>query len=253
MNHNASGLPGLGLFIAVGLALCGYFIGKSLSEFKAAERFVTVKGLAERDVKTDLAVWPIKFRATGNELISVQAKIEEDQKKLFGFLEKEGLKKEEFESSGLRVVDLMAREYRDQKSDNSRYIIESTVTLRSTNVDLVQKLSSMLGELVKSGIVFADDNSCASGPKFLFTRLNDIKPEMLAEATRNAREAAGQFAADSGSNVGIIRRAYQGVFSITPRDNISENSEGGYYCGADSVFRKVRVVTTVDYELESGI
>ena len=128
-------------------------------------------------------------------------------------------------------------------------MIEGSVLVRTNNVDLVQSVSGQTSEIVRSGVALSQENSCGGGPSFLFTQLNEIKPEMLAEATKNARKAAEQFAADSGSSVGSIKQAYQGVFSVTPRDQTESNDNSNSCDTVADPNKKVRVVTTVDYFL----
>lgn len=238
------------LFIAAGIAVAGALIAHGLHGMKRADRYVTVKGLVERELSADLAVWPLQVKVAGNDLASVQRDLDASVQKIVAFLKTNGVTENEVEVRGLRVADRRAMEYGEAKADQLRYIIQATVAVRSGNIELVRKVSQLTSELVKSGVALMDDNACNTGPTYLFTKLNDIKPAMLAEATQNARKSAEQFAADSGSAVGQIRQANQGVFSIAPRDQVNESGEGGG-CGVPSdPFKKIRVVTTVDYYLE---
>ncbi|HVN76669.1 MAG TPA: SIMPL domain-containing protein, partial [Thermoanaerobaculaceae bacterium] len=174
--------------------------------------------------------------------------------KVLKFLSEKGLAGDEIAGQDLRVSDRQAADYGGANMrDMLRYVVEATIVVRSKNVDRVLQVSRMTDELVRAGVVLSSKNDWqSSGPRFLFTQLNTIKPEMLAEATRSARAAAVQFAADSGSAVGAIRRASQGLFSVTDRDqNAQGQGEGG---GGDSgdtdPNKRVRVVVTVDYFLE---
>lgn len=246
-NRSATVVPAL--LIALGLVGAGAFIAHGFAEFRKSGRHVTVKGLVERDVASDLALWPLKVKVAGNDLASAQQEMEASVAKIAAFLKTNGFTDEEISTQGLRVFDRRTQEYNEMRADQLRYIVEITVSVRTGNVAQVSKVSQMTSELVKSGVTLAEDNSCFSGPTYLFTKLNDIKPEMLAEATKNARTSAEQFAIDSGSRVGQIMQANQGTFSITSRDNINESGEGGG-CGVSDPYKKVRVVTTVDYYLE---
>jgi hypothetical protein len=208
-----------------------------------------VKGLVEREVVADLAVWTLKTKVAGYDLMATQRELEANVEKIRGFLKTNGFEGKEVEMRGLRVVDRKAQEYGDQRADQLRFIVEATVFLRSNNVEQVARVSQMTSELVKAGVALAEENTCNTGPTYLFTKLNEIKPDMLAEATKNARAAAQQFAADSGSEVGGIRQASQGFFSIASRDQGAETGEGGG-CGPSDPQKKIRVVTTIDYYLE---
>jgi hypothetical protein len=229
----------LGICVAAG----GFFIGHGIYSSRMADRYVTVKGLAEKDVKADLAVWNIKFTSTGDVLAEAQEKIEADQKLVMDFLSAGGLSKGDFSAGRINVTDLLAQSYRSEGAQQSRYIVTASVLVRTNNVDLVNQLTRKMGQLIKAGVVLAD-SEFNSGLMYLFTKLNDIKPEMIAEATRSARAAAEKFAADSNSRVGSIRRASQGMFTVSPRDSTDEAQDN------TSIDKRVRVVSTIDYYLE---
>lgn len=236
-----------GIAIAGGIVGAACMLAGAVRDFKAADRYVTVKGLVEKEVKADLAIWNIKFKVSGEDLAALQQQATAQRSSVMTFLTGRGVKPEDV-SASLRVIDRKSQEYGEARADQSRFIIETAVQIRSRDVDIVRTASQQTEELVKQGVVLAEDNSCSPGPSYTFTGLNDIKPEMLAQATANARKAAEQFAADSGSKVGSIRRANQGVFSLDERDRVAENSDGGG-CNAATPNKKVRVVTTVDYFL----
>lgn len=227
------------IVIAVGVAAAGKFVGDGFRQGRAADRYVTVKGLAERTVTADLAVWPIRVTATGNDLGAVQSKVDQSVDALTVFLVGEGLPMEALERGRVEVNDLMATPYRQEGADRARYIIAQTVTARTSEVEKVRTASSRSGELVKLGVVFGD----SGGPSYAFTGLNAIKPEMIAEATKAARAGAEQFAADSGSSVGAIRQANQGVFTVGPRPGT------GAALGDAEIEKLVRVVSTIEFFL----
>lgn len=231
------------LIIALGIAIGGYLAGQQTARFRLADRVVSVKGLAERDVRADLAIWPLRFVATGNELPQTQAKIVKDEATILAFLARWNINTDAIASRGVEVVDLLAQQYRQGPVD-SRYIVTRSLILRTNDVDAVVKASQNMATLLDQGVVLAGDGSGAgNGPTFAFTKLNDIKTTMIAEATKNARAAAQQFAADSGTHLGAIRRANQGVFQIQARNEVPGSFEG------KEVDKTVRVVSTVDWEL----
>jgi len=226
----------LGLTLAVGIAGAGMLLGRSISVMRTADRHVTVRGLSEREVAADLALWPIVFNATGNDLGAVQAELERDESTVRAFLSEQGFPAGEANVSIPRVTDLQA--FGSRQEGTERYMGEVTVTLRSSDVERVRTAMQTSGVLVRRGVAML--RSYEYNPQFLFTRLEEIKPEMIAEATRDARRAAEQFAHDSGSRVGAIRSAQQGYFTIEDRDAYSPEH------------KRVRVVTTVEYFLEGG-
>jgi len=228
----------LGGLVGLGLALAGFFVGEALKEARSAERFVTVRGFAERNVESDLVIWPITFRDTGNDLVELQKVVDTHKAEVRAFLAASGFKPEEVSEMPPQVTDLKAQAYGDGQKREYRYISTATVTLRTPDVKAAKKAMEDSGRLVLKGIVLAEQDYARS-TEFLFTGLNSIKPEMIAEATKNAREAAEQFARDSGARVGNIRRASQGLFTIDNRDKGSPDH------------KKVRVVTTVEYFLSN--
>jgi uncharacterized protein len=233
------GLVVAGALVAIGIAAGGWLLGKQIHDSRIGDRFVTVKGLAEREVTADLAIWPLSVSATGDDLGLVQAKIDADLAAITRFLLDKGFAPEEVQPQRVQVTDLLAQAYRQEGAGENRYIILQTVTVRSTNVALVDQISREVGELVKRGVVLSD----GSGPTYLFTRLNEVKPSMIAEAMESARAGAEQFATDSDSGVGGIRRANQGVFVILPRDETDGVWE------PTQLNKKVRVVSTIEYYL----
>jgi hypothetical protein len=227
------------LILGLGLVGAGFLVGRGFERGRSADRYVTVKGLAETFVVADLAVWPLRITATGDELGAVQGRIDTDLATIIGFLTEQGIAAEAIQPQRVEVTDLLAQPYRPEGAGENRFILAQTVIVRTGQVDLVAQLNQQTGELVKRGVVLVD----AGGPTYLFTMLNDIKPELLADATRNARAAAEQFAADSGSAIAEIRHASQGLFEILARDPAPGLSE------PNQLDKKVRVVSTIEYRL----
>lgn len=225
----------LGLLIGLGVALAGLFVGQALYQIKAAERYVSVKGLAEREVPADLVIWPLTFNQAGNNLPQLYDALEKDRQSIRKFLTALGFKQEEISDAPPRVTDYYAQGYTGNRLPPNRYKIEASLTLSTSKVAQVKAAMEKSGELVKDGIVLSYDYG--RGAEFLFTGLNKIKPAMIAEATKNARAAAEQFARDSGSLVGGIRRASQGLFTISNRDANTPD------------IKIVRVVSTLDFFL----
>ena len=180
------------LILGLGLAGAGFLIGRGFEHGRSADRYVTVKGLAESFVTADLAVWPLRITATGDDLARVQEQIDRDLSTVTRFLTEQGIEPEGVQPQRVEVTDLLAQPYRPEGVGANRFIVAQTTIVRTGQVDRVARLNQQTGELVKRGVVLAD----TGGPTYLFTRLNEIKPELLAEATRNARLSAEQFAAE---------------------------------------------------------
>jgi len=227
------------LILASGLVAAALIFTGGFVRSRTADRYVTVKGISEREVKAGLALWPLRFVATDDRLDVAQAAIARSRDAVMAFLERHGIDRASVEVQALEVTDVLANAYRDGPAA-SRYIIAQTLMVRSEDADVVRSASQQVGELVDAGVVLSAQNGPIT-PTYLFTRLNDLKPDMIAEATTNARRAAEQFASDSGSRIFGIRRANQGLFEILPRDRVMGISQ-------ESQIRKtVRVVTTVEY------
>ena len=241
-------LAPLGLFIALGLIIGGWILGSQIKATRLSDRYVTVKGLVERKVKSDLAIWPLTYKEAGEDLATLYAKTEADKKTVLDFLTGQGIQESEVELGVVRVVDTQAQEYGGGSRAPHRYIVEQRITVRTARVDQVAAAAQKTMLLLQKGIALSGDPG--QGLTYKFTGLNSIKPDMITEATRNARAAADRFASDSGSKVGSIRQANQGVFSILPEDQGGDAGEPGYSNGDSSIMKTVRVVTSVDYYLE---
>ena len=223
------------LLLALGLTAAGWFAAQGMARLRTADRFVTVKGSAEKIVDADLVVWPLSQTVGGNELETVQTRLEANTATIRSFLEGAGFKGDEIVVSPPRLEDRWAYSYGDDRPPE-RYRYSNTVTLRTGRVKEALTALRRSGEIVSRGVMLNTEEG--GGPEFDYTKLNDIKPALIAEATANARKSAEQFAKDSGARLDGIRSANQGVVSITDRDR-----------GSPQV-KTVRVVTTVEYFLK---
>ncbi len=221
--------------LAAALAASGWWVSDGLRALRTADRYVTVKGLAEMEVPADLVIWPITFVEAADDLQALYDTLERNTEQVRVFLRKQGLEDAELSSAPPRLQDFRAEAYGDGGANRFRYRAEVSLTVRTRDAEGAKRAMQNAGELVRQGVVFA-----AYGPQaeYLFTGLNDIKPQLIAEATGNARRAAEQFATDSNSEVGGIRNAHQGVITISDRD-----------AGTPDI-KVVRVVSTVEYRLE---
>jgi hypothetical protein len=231
------------LILALGFALGGLFIGHGFANGRATDRYVEVKGLAEREVMADLALWPLRYVATGDDLAVAQAGITRSTRQVFTFLGRHGIDTSAVQLQALEVSDAFANRFPGERG-GPRFVIQQTVMVRSPKPEVVMAASQRVSDLVAAGVVLSSSGEYGlGGPTFVFTRLNQLKPSMVAEATANARAAAEQFAKDSRSALGDIRHANQGVFVILPRDQAPGVNEGG------QLQKIVRLVSTVQYFL----
>jgi hypothetical protein len=238
MNDRITAMIAGGVLAAIGLTAGGAMIAKGLVDIRTGARTVTVRGLAERDAKSDLAILPLKFAQSGDDLADTQGRIDADVVKVQSFLRQQGFAPGAVDIGRLQVIDNNAREYGVQNV-RARFILTQTVVVRSVDVDRVQAATRALASLVREGVVLQDFR----GASYRFTRLNDVRPAMIKEATASARSGAEQFAADSGSHLGGIASATQGSFEIIERDASPEDGPDA------SIAKRLRVVTTVTYAL----
>jgi uncharacterized protein len=255
-HHHRGASNFFALLLALGVIFGAWILGAEIKATRLSDRYVTVKGLVERQVKSDLAIWPIGFKEAGDDLSSLYSHSESDKNSVLQFLAQQGIQSSEIEQGVIRVVDTQANEYGGGNRPPHRYIIDQEITVRTARVDQVAAAAQKTMLLVQKGIVLDSGGpGGGQGVTYKFNGLNSIKPDMITEATRNARAAAGRFAADSGSKVGSIRQANQGVFSILAADESSSPTEPGEFGGqalsADaSLMKTIRVVTTIEYYLE---
>ena len=246
MKFSKKSLSGVWVIVlSLGIALGGYFIGNGIYRAMSG-RTVTVKGLAERDVIADTAVWNIKINGVGGDLTILQSQIDSDIAEIRDFLTDAGFSPSDIQNLRVQVRDKYAgysdAELKNQNNDG-RYVIETGVMVRSNNVMLVDAVSRRMGELVRRGITITEDYA---GPIYIFNGLNDIKISMIEQATKNATAAGEQFAKDADARLGKIKSANQGVFSIESRDPTDTWSSNE----RQAINKKVRVVATITFYLK---
>lgn len=224
------------LIIAAAIVLAGAMLPIAVTKYKSYDRTVDVKGLCEKEVKADKVIWPLSYKVVGNDLATVMAETERNNGLILDFLKGGGIKVEEISVASPEISDKYASEY-GNNDRIYRYLVTNVITVCTGDVDAVLELQSRQAELIKGGITLVADN-WENRTQFKFEALNDIKPQMIEEATANARAAADKFAKDSGSRIGKIKSASQGTFSIEDRDSNTP------------FIKRVRVVTYVTYYIK---
>lgn len=220
--------------LALGLIIGGYLMGNGLVRARHADRAVTMRGLAERNVTADLATWTIAYSAQGSELAPLQAQMDRNTQTITNFFKGFGFQPDELSVGGVNVSQYT------NSNGAPNVTIRQKLQLRTTKVMEARRAFAQQFDLVRQGVALEE----GSGMAYSFTKLNAVKPAMIAEATRDARAGAEQFAKDSGASVGAIKQATQGYFSVGARDGDNAGS------GSDSPFQKIRVVTTIDFYLD---
>jgi hypothetical protein len=226
------------------LTTSGYALGDGLRRSKMAEhRTVSVRGVSERNVTADLATWTIDISHQGTDFSSVQESVDAQARAVRSFFILRGFRPEEVSDSNVSVSREQPRTRDGQPVGPLRLTVRRSIQLRTGNVMRLRAAYAAQSELLRQGVEVSGTNA-----SYTFTKLNMLKPEMIAEATKNARRSAEEFARDSGTSVGRIKTASQGYFSVGPRDG--DECDGCSSNGGNSPFQKVRVVTSVDYELD---
>lgn len=226
------------IVLGLSIVFAGYFIGNMHKTGKKYDRFVQVKGLSEREVPADLAVWPLNITLTGNDLAPLKVNLEEQIGKVYRFFRDQGFTEQELTQGITNINDTRADVYnRNAQYQDYRYIAISELTVRTDDVEKLQTALTESLNLIAEGILLGSKNTWRP-IEYIFTGLNDLKPSMIEEATKNAREVAEKFARDSDSEVGEIRVARQGLFTIDDRDQNTPQ------------IKVVRVVSTIDFQLK---
>ncbi len=241
------------VILSAGIFGAGYSVGKALYLAKSSSRTVTVKGLTERNVTSDLGIWEIDYREIGNNLTDLNQRLVRDQQAVTAFLKQHGFSDQEISVQPIKVDDKLANAYQTNTAtaNDQRYILTGGVRIRSEHVGLIAETNQAMGALLQQGISLAFDvNNVSPNPSYYFTQLDTIRPSMMADATRSARSVAEQFAKDSGTELGNIQTANQGIFEIMSRDSSTMNPDWNSTQNAfGSIDKKVRLVTTLVYRL----
>jgi hypothetical protein len=228
--------------IAAAVAFAGWSVGQGVERFRMADRTVTVKGLAEMDVKSDFAVWTLGFRRGGDRFAEVQQGLSEDRQRVLDFLREQGFSDEELEVRPLQVQDLLAREWAS-RDVALRFNGQGQVLVKSERVDAVAKAANAVDPLIQAGVQLDTEVNGFAGPRYQLRGFNELKPQLLEAATGNAREQATRFAEDAGATLGRLKNANQGVIRVIDDDGSDMDS-------GRTIGKRLRVVSTFEYTLD---
>lgn len=253
MGYSKTTLLICAFILSIGILGAGYSVGKAVYLIRMMNRTVSVKGLAEQDVKSDLGIWEINFREMGNDLVQIDQQLQKDTDLVINFLKQQGFTNDELDRTQLKIDDRLANIYNQTAlSTKQRYIVTSGIRVRSVKVDLIMQTVQTIDKLLQQGVPLAFDvSSLSPNPSYYFTQLDTVRPVMMAEATKSARTVAEQFAKDSGTQLIGIQRANQGVFQIMGRDTSTMSADWNSNQNAlGSINKRVRLVTTIEYQLK---
>lgn len=238
--------------IGSGLVIAGYSIGRGIFLTTQANRSLTVKGIAEQEVRSDLGVWEVIYPETGDVLEDVVKKLQQDEYIVREFLKEKGFTDQEIERIPLKIEDRLANIYVENKGTNQvRYVIHSGLRVRSTHVERIQQATEMSNALVQKGVQIEFNQSTLSpNPSYYFMNLDAVRPKMMSDATKSAEMVANQFSKDSHVQLNGVKRASQGVFQIMNADTSTLNADWNSNQSAlGSIQKKVRLVTTIEYTI----
>lgn len=230
------------VLISAALAFAGWSVGQGVERFRMADRSVTVKGLAEMDVKSDFATWVIAFRRAGNEFAEVQQTLTRDRAQVMEFLKQQGFTETELESRPLQLQDLLAREW-GSGNVALRFTGVGQVVVKTERVDAVVKAANAVDPLIQAGVQLDADPNGQAGPRYQLRGFNDIKPKLLEAATLNAREQATRFATDAKARLGALKNANQGVITVLDDDGSGMDT-------SKTLGKRLRVVSTFEFALD---
>lgn len=251
-----------GLFSAIAIIVAAFVLRDGMVSTRQNAAFISVKGLAEKVITADFAVWVIPIRSSGDDLDVVRGKVDGDTAKIVSYLKKHDVAEGAIELGTIRVYDKMAQKYYNENNKAKRFSAEQNIVVKSNDVLSIKKASQNVNELLNEGVVLSYDGySSTYAPHYLFTKLNEIKPDMLSEAMKEAHKAAEHLLVSEGNKVGKIKRASQGMFSVYSReaagsgahiDQRAYSSIGNRYSTNEAYFMEkvIRVVATVDYYVE---
>ncbi|MDH8701407.1 hypothetical protein M2138_000748 [Dysgonomonadaceae bacterium PH5-43] len=238
MTTNSKGIFWAGIFIGIGIFLGSIMIKNGITSIQDSQRTVSVKGLSELEVPANNVLWPIVFKEAGNDLVALSKKMSNNTQKVVDLLEASNISKEEIIIATPDILDYQTERYAS-KDNKYRYNITSTITIASKDVEKVRKnVPVIIEQLIADGIAISANRAYENAINYSFSGLNDIKPKMIEEATKNARISAERFAQDSDSKLGKIKTASQGQMSIYDRDEFSPH------------IKTLRVVTSIVYYLK---
>lgn len=226
----------LGVCLVLGLSALGLTLKQAITDFKMLDRSVTVKGLAENEYPADIVIWPIQYTSASNDLEALYQELDAQNTKIVAFLESKHIDSKEITLATPKITDKLAQQYGGGEDSKFRYMAVQTITVYSSKIDAIRNVMPQLSELGKTGIAFSQADYDAQ-VEYIFSRLNEVKPQMIEESTTNARSVAEKFATDSQSRLGKIKKATQGQFTINNRDKNNPH------------IKRIRVVSTIEYYL----
>jgi uncharacterized protein len=238
------GLMLLGASLAIGLIISTFVIARTVERIKIQNQRIQIKGFAEQKIASDLAVWQSRITTRSQDLVTAYNKLKQDSQKVLAYLEQKGIDRKDMEVSSVSTI-IQYQLTPDGIATNiiDGYVLDQNISITSPSVSQISKLANESTSLIEEGIEFASYT-----PQYYYTKLDDLKIQLLGEATKNARMRAEALAKNSGSEVGTLKYASQGVFQITPVHSTDVSDYGIY--DTSTIDKSIKAVVTVEYSIE---
>jgi len=234
----------LGITLALGLIISTLIISNTVTRVKLANQTIMVKGYAERRIKSDLIIWKGLFTVRGAKLTEAYALLNRDLSLVKEYLVSKGVRENDIIVSSIKTRTFYGRDEQGKPTDQiAGYELEQQVEIHSNDVDKISGIAREATELINKGVRFQ-----SLEPQYFYTKLSDLKIEILAEATKDARIRAEQLAINSGCKVGKLRSAYMGVLQITKAYS-TEVSDYGIN-DTSSLEKDVKAVVSVSFSID---
>lgn len=240
-----SGSPIAGLFIGLGLLGAGYFMANSFRDVKLANQNITIKGFAQKDVISDFAKWSGRISETGQTRQEAFTKLQSSKEAVYKFLKSKGIDEKNLEFSTVNIYPFMqTNEHGRITGEIAFFTGDVQVNFQSDDVEKVSQIAKDSEELINQGVGFTSEP-----PQYLYSKLDDVKVELLGDAAKDAKSRAEEITSKVDSDIGAVKFAQQGVFQITARNDTSISSSGMY--DTTSIEKTVKAVVTLSFAIEN--
>ncbi len=243
-SHTWVGLTLLGVCLAIGIIISSFLVARTVEKIKIQNQRIQIKGFAEQKITSDLVVWQSRITARSPNLITAYNKLKQDLQKVLTYLELKGIDRKDLEVSSVStIIQYQLTDEGVATNIIEGYVLDQNISITSPKVSEISAIANESTSLIEEGIEFASYN-----PQYYYTKLDDLKIQLLGEATKNAKLRAEELAKNSGSEVGTLKYASQGVFQITPV-NSTDVSDYGIY-DTSTIDKSIKAVVTIEYSIE---
>ncbi|MBI9076952.1 MAG: SIMPL domain-containing protein [Desulfatibacillum sp.] len=233
-----------GIVVSIGLIISTYLVTDVIRDVRMSHQIIKVRGYAEKVVESDLATWTIELKTRTKNVVEGYNILEKHTFEVLGFLHSNEINDGEISKTSVSIEERLKKVGYNETNEIEDYELTQFIKVRSNDVYKIARISTQIDTLIKKGVELQSHT-----PKFSFSKVNDLKSDLLTAATMDARSRAAVLAEGSGVKLGYLRAARQGKFSIlsATATNISDDS---YSDDEYSIGKKVTAVVTVDYSMK---